>query len=248
MDFEALARIRLSNGAGDGDPRHGLCVMEMVSWISGDDRTTDQPSCASPHLTTFAIALNDSAITSEVRDSLKPLAFLLVDTYDPGRERMRSTYLMRESAHRLLAPLLCEVGLDLAAHRIRRARTRHGIRHAARSAEAALSNVSRSSTWANARAAASRLAQAASGDHGKAVLALRDSAYCALTASEDTNAKLAMWRDAHATLCAAIKMGKHSKGDAPQQLDQSKAAVPAALTSSVAPFAKTSDREPHCAR
>src|SRR5689334_13383591 len=70
MDFETLARVRLRKGAGGGNPGDGFCVMELVSWISGDDRTTDEPDCASPHLTAFAIALNDSAMTWQVRDSM----------------------------------------------------------------------------------------------------------------------------------------------------------------------------------
>ena len=220
MDFEALARISLRKGAGGGDPRNGLCVMELVSWISGDDRVTDEPACASPHLTAFAIALNDSAATRQVRDVMKPLAFLLVNTRDLGRERQRGDYLLRESAHRLLAPLLTEFGLDAAADRLRAASMRHDILQAARAAEAALSNVARSVTWANARAALGRLSEAAGGDQRKAPLSLRDSVYCALTALDDVEAKLALWHEAHATLIAAIKMGKYSSPNAPPILQR----------------------------
>ena len=215
MDFETLARVRLRKGAGGGNPRDGFCVMELVSWISGDDRATDEPDCASLHLTAFSIALNDSAMTSQVRDTMKPLAFLLVNTRDPGRERQRGDYLLRESAHRLLAPLLTEVSLDAEAHRLGSAWTRHDILRAVRAAASALSNVRRSSTWANTRAAATRLAEAAGGDPRKAPLALRDGVYCALTARDDVDAKLALWREAHAILSAAIKMGKHSDLDVP---------------------------------
>jgi len=213
MDFETLARVRLRKGAGGGDPRDGFCVMELVSWISGDDRTTDEPDCASPHLTAFAIALNDSAMTWQVRDSMKPLALLLVNSRDPGRERRRGEYLLRESAHRLLAPLLTEAGLDAEAHGLASAWTRHDILLAVRAAASALSNVSRSSAWVNARAAATRLAETAGVDPRKAALALRDGVYCALTARDDVDAKLALWREAHAILSAAIKMGKHSDLD-----------------------------------
>lgn len=213
MDFETLARVRLRKGAGGGDPRDGFCVMELVSWISGDDRATDEPDCASPQLTAFAIALNDSAMTAQVRDSIKPLAFLLVNTRDPGRERQRGDHLLRESAHRLLAPLLRETGLNLEADRLASASKRHDILQAVGAAAQALSNVSRSSSWANARAAATRLVEAASRDPRKAPLALRDGVYCALTAPDDVDAKLALWREAHAILGAAIKMGKHNDAD-----------------------------------
>ena len=210
MDFETLARISLRKGAGGGDPRNGLCVMELVSWISGDDRATDEPACASPHLTAFAIALNDSAISTEVRDSMKPIACLLVNTRDPGRERERGDYLLRESARRVLAPLVSDMGLDADAHRLRSASTRRDILQAARAAEAALSNVARSFAWANARAAAGRLCAAAGGDHSKAPQSLRESVYCALIALGDAKAKLVLWQEARAILVEAIMMGKHA--------------------------------------
>jgi hypothetical protein len=218
MDFETLAHISLRKGAGGGDPGNGLCVMELVSWISGDDRVTDEPECASPHLTAFAIALNDSAITRQVRDSMKPLAFLLVNTRDPGRERQRGDYLLREAAHRLLVPLLSEFGLDAAVHHLRHALTRRDILQAARAAEAALSNVARSVAWANARAGVARLSEAAGGDPRKAPLSLRDSVYCTLTARDDAEGRLTLWREAHAILTAAIKMGKHSDPNAPPMI------------------------------
>ena len=210
MDFEALARISLRKGAGGGDPRNGLCVMELVSWISGDDRTTDEPACASPYLTGYAIALNDSAITRQVRDSMKSLAFSLLNTHDPGRERVRGGFLLRESAQRIVAPLLLEIGVEAAAHRLGRASRRRDILQSAHEAEAALSNVARSATWANARAAVGRLREAAGGDSIKAARALKESLYCALVALDDEDAKLVLWREARAILIEAIKLGKHT--------------------------------------
>jgi hypothetical protein len=208
MDFEALARISLREGAGGGDPRNGLCVMELVSWISGDDRATDAPACASPHLTAFAIALNDSAITPQVRNSMKPLACLLVNTRDAGRERQRGAYLLRQSAHRVVAPLLSAIGPDGDAHGLRKASSRRDIVLAARAAEAALANVARSFTWANARAAVGRLREAAGGKH-TSPHPLRDSVHSALIALDDAEDRLALWREARAILIEAIKMGKH---------------------------------------
>ena len=210
MDFESLARISLRKGAGGGDPRNGLCVMELVSWISGDDRATDEPACASPHLTAFAIALNDSAISAEVRDSMKPIACLLVNTRDARRERERGDYLLRESAQRILAPLVSDMGLDADAQRLRSASTRRDILQAARAAESALSNVPRSFAQANARAASGRLCAAAGGDHSKAPQSLRDSVYFALIAPGDAKAKLVLWQEARAILVEAIMMGKHA--------------------------------------
>jgi hypothetical protein len=215
MDFEKLARIRLRRGAGGGDPQSGFCVMELVSWISGDDRATDAPSCASPALTAFAIALNDSAADAALRDTLKPLALRLVNSRDGAHERRRRRYLLQASARGLLAPVLAALGLEGQARALRAARTRRDVRRAARAAAAGLSNIGRSVAWANARAAAARLAEAARDDGDKTLLALRDAAYCALSAPGDGNAKRALWRHARASLVAAIDLGRSGALDAP---------------------------------
>lgn len=209
MDFEALARVRLREGAGGGPSGHGFCVMELVSWIGGDDRVTDQPDCASPHLTAFAIALNDSALTGRIRDSMKPLAFLLVGTRDARRERRRADYLRRQCARVLLAPLLAAAGLHPQAANLRHAKTRREIIGAAREAESALANIPRSHTSANARAAASGLVEACG--PRKTAQALRDSVYCILTAPGDAGTRLTLWRKAHAIVRIAIDLGKHAE-------------------------------------
>ena len=209
MDFESLARVRLREGAGGGASGDGFCVMELVSWIGGDDSVSDQPDCASPHLTAFAIALNDSALTGRIRDSMKPLAFLLVGTRDARAERRRADYLRRQCARVLLAPLLSGAGLSALANRLRHAKTRRDIAEAAREAEAALSNVARSHTSANASAAASRLAEACGAR--RTAQALRDSVYCVLTAPADTETRLTLWRKAYAIVRVAIDLGKHSQ-------------------------------------
>ena len=208
MDFEALARVRLREGAGGGASGDGFCVMELVSWISGDDHVTDQPDCTSPHLTAFAIALNDSALTGRIRDLMKPLAFLIVGTRDARAERRRADYLRRQCARVLLAPLLGAAGLRAQANRLRSAVKRRDILAAAREAESALSNVTRSHASANARAAAAHLAEACG--TRETAQALRDCAYCTLTAPADLETKLALWRKAHAIVRVAIDLGKHA--------------------------------------
>jgi hypothetical protein len=208
LDFEKLADLRLREGAGGGTPGAGHCVMELVSWLSGDDLVCDQPDCASPSLASFAIALNDAAASGRIRDEMKPLAFLLVDTRDPGRERRRADYFRRQGARALLAPLLAAVGLEIQACRLRRAGTRRQILVAARDAESALGNVSRSSMSVRARAAARHLGDACG--ERETAQALRDCVYCALTAPVDAEMKLALWRRAFAILRTAIDLGKHS--------------------------------------
>jgi len=207
-DFETLARIRLREGAGGGVAGAGHCVMELVSWIDGDDRVTDEPDCASPCLTAFAIALNDSAPTDAVRDEMKLLAPSLVDTRHGSQERRRAWYLRRQCARVLLAPLLAGAGLKAQAYRLRHAKNRRELGIAAREAEAALGNVTPSQTSACARGAARHLSH--DGGERKAAQALRDGVYFALIAPADAQRRLALWRRAYAILRMAIHLGKHA--------------------------------------
>lgn len=96
---------RLRKGPGNGSPSDGLCLMQMVDWFSGSDHTTDHPKCASRILGELAMFLNDSAPSQEVRDSLWPLTWLLLDSVDPGREMVRIEHVIREVTHRMVAPL-----------------------------------------------------------------------------------------------------------------------------------------------
>src|SRR5262249_44927713 len=160
-----------------------FCVMELVSFIGGE-RVTDQPDCASPFLTAYAIALNDGAPTQAVRDEMKRLAFSLVGTRDPGREWSRWDYLLRASAVFLLARLSDAQALDAEAEALRAASSRRDIAEAARAAATALKYVTRSHAAANARAAAAHL-EAACARGPKAPQALRDSLYSMLTAPDD---------------------------------------------------------------
>jgi hypothetical protein len=185
--------------------------MELVSWISGDDFISDQPDCTSPCLASFAIALNDGALDGRIRDEMKPMALLLVDTRDARRERRRADHLMRGCAWALLTPLLAAVGLKIQAWQLRRASTRRQILVAARDAEAALGNVSRSSMSVGARAAARRLADACG--ERETAQALRDCVYWALTAPGDAPMRLVLWRRSFAILREAIDLGKHAATD-----------------------------------
>ncbi len=77
----------LREGAGGGDPRNGLCYMETVAFIAGEE-VTDQPACACPVLTGYGITLNDS-MPDDVRQQLIPLAWATAGTRSPEHERER---------------------------------------------------------------------------------------------------------------------------------------------------------------
>lgn len=105
MRFETLGAAHLRSGGGGGDPAHGLCVMELVDLLSGSTgRLTDRPQTACPVLTEFAIALNDCAPSTPMRDTLKPLALTLLNTRTPDLAWERVDYIVRAAARRLVAP------------------------------------------------------------------------------------------------------------------------------------------------
>ena len=95
--------IRLRNGAGNGNPKDGLCLMQAVHWFSGADYLSDRPECASPVLCEMGIWLNDMAPTQAARDSLWPLVWLLLDSRDPTANQARAEHIVREVVHRILA-------------------------------------------------------------------------------------------------------------------------------------------------
>lgn len=105
--------VALRKGAGNGDPRDGLCLMQMVDWFSGSDHTIDHPECASPVLSELAIYLNDAAPTQIDRDMLWPLVWRLIGSRDPALEQGRAEYMVRATAHHLGARVF--MGLYRAA-------------------------------------------------------------------------------------------------------------------------------------
>jgi hypothetical protein len=129
--------IRLRNGAGNGDPRDGLCLMQAVHWFSGADTTTDHPPCASPVLSHVGIVLNDHAPTQADRDGLWPLVWQLLDSRDGLAEVPRAEHIIREIAHRILPPLFDKLGLAESATALRGALSMREIGAAAAAAQAA---------------------------------------------------------------------------------------------------------------
>lgn len=79
--------FKLRSGEGGGNPANGLCFMETVALIAGEDITA-QPECASPALTYFGIHLND-LMPDDIRQKLLPLAQPATGTLSPEHEKQR---------------------------------------------------------------------------------------------------------------------------------------------------------------
>jgi hypothetical protein len=230
-----LDEIRLSEGGGGGDPRTGLCVMELVSWLEGADDITDRPSLASPALTSFAIALNDSAPSARTRDTLKPLAALLCDSLDPEHERARVDFIRRAVARDIAPTLLRNVGLEACAQNLRRAKSEAEFQTAARAARSEAGRDAR--TIVVGRLLETLYAREAEGAAEQVLLHLEDTA-------GPGRMRLMLWRRMRCILEGAIAIGRSGSAEDPkieirlgalEQLLNPSRARPAAAPPSLAP-------------
>src|SRR5512139_442492 len=142
---------------GNGNPKDGLCLMQMVDWFAGHEKVSDAPACACPVLTVIGIRLNDTAPSDEARDSLWPLVWRLLDSRDPGAEQLRAKHIVREVTRRIVAPLF-DTRLPGHAAALRSAQSMQDIEQAAKAARTEANAVARKAAaeepWAQAAAAA----------------------------------------------------------------------------------------------
>lgn len=79
--------FKLRRGAGRGDPSNGMCYMEVVALIAGED-VYHRPKCACPIITKHGIRLNDWLSVDE-RQNLLPLVWATAGTFSPEHELSR---------------------------------------------------------------------------------------------------------------------------------------------------------------
>ena len=104
--YEALS---LDHG-GHESFEDGHCAMEVVAWLAGEGHT-DAPTCASPILRHYTIALNDRWDDTR-RQTLKPYLPRMVGTGNDGKDQLREEIAARFLVDRLLADWLALAGLD----------------------------------------------------------------------------------------------------------------------------------------
>ena len=90
MKLEDFGPFKLSVGKHKG-PEEGMCVMEMVSFLAGDE-WSDMPQCACPILSGFCQRINDR-FGQEQRDELQTLVPMLIGTRSPEHEKARADIL-----------------------------------------------------------------------------------------------------------------------------------------------------------
>ena len=90
--LENYGMLTLRKGSG-GSYDNGLCVMEAVAWLNGEE-ATDQPKCACPLLGSFAIYVNDK-LPDDDRQKLLPLALSLVSTRSEEHIDVRFNHMLK---------------------------------------------------------------------------------------------------------------------------------------------------------
>jgi|GEM_PF-3191323 len=68
LSLDALPQLKLAAG-GHGNREDGLCVMEAVAWLAGEEHS-DHPDCACPTIAAWARRTND-ALGQPYRDALR---------------------------------------------------------------------------------------------------------------------------------------------------------------------------------
>ena len=200
--LEDFGPFTLSASSHDS-PSDGMCVMEMVSFLAGDD-WSDNPPCSSPVVSRFCQVINDR-MGQGVRDKLQAYVPRLIGTVSPLHENERAEYLAWTSI-RVFTPIAFRAsGLDEWADRLERLdgslSDAMGICRKAMTAAAAAS--ASASAAASADAAYAAAAASASTDAADAAYAASAAASSAYAAAASASAYAASAAAAAASAYAA---------------------------------------------
>jgi hypothetical protein len=88
------------------NPQNGSCVMEVVSYIAGEEYS-DHPECACPLITTFAIAVNDR-MDDAARQRLLPFVLRIAGSKSTNKIEQQRRYMLADYAVRVFAPMALE--------------------------------------------------------------------------------------------------------------------------------------------
>lgn len=112
-------------GVGDHDtPAHGMCIMELITWLSGELHS-DRPLSVCPVLRGFAMALNDGISSPKLRsDLLLPLLPLLIGSRDERLMKPRADLLSVWAVREAVSLLADAMGQYAVADACRNARDR----------------------------------------------------------------------------------------------------------------------------
>jgi hypothetical protein len=103
MNIQDLGIFKLQENDHE-TPGDGLCFMEAVAWMAGEEHS-DAPKCACPILGTFGIILNDY-MGDDLRDMLNPMVLKMAGTRSKEHELHRLEYIILNVYNRIFPKLL----------------------------------------------------------------------------------------------------------------------------------------------
>ena len=183
MKLEDFGPFKLSVGKHKG-PEEGMCVMEMVSFLAGDE-WSDMPQCACPILSGFCQRINDR-FGQEQRDELQTLVPMLIGTRSPEHEKARADILAWGAVRKFAPFYFRKAGLIEWADRLA------GFQGSLRDARGLLLEARKAAdAYAAAYAYAAADAAAAAAADADAADAYAAAAYAAAAAAADAAADAA---------------------------------------------------------
>ena len=168
MKVEDFGPFTLSVGAHH-DPSKGMCVMEMVSFLAGEE-WSDTPLCSSPVVAQFCQILNDR-MGQSFRDRLQTYVPRLIGTASPEHEEERAEYLAWQ-AITVFAPIALDAaGMHEHAKLLRDFDRSKGLKAAVAVADEAAAAAAHAAARATAAAAAAAAHAAAHADDAATAVA-----------------------------------------------------------------------------
>ena len=103
---ERLAQVTHLEAGGHDSPETGLCLLEAVAYVTGLPHS-DQPPCACPVVTRYAMALNDRMPDDQRQRLLPYIVRIAGSKATPEVERLRA-YKAATYAVKVFAPLVLD--------------------------------------------------------------------------------------------------------------------------------------------
>lgn len=97
-----LNTLTLSVGSHEAR-EDGVCIMEAAAWLAGEEHS-DQPSCVSPVIRTYAMGLNDGW-NDATRQRLLPYISLVIGTAQSVEVEQRRSWMAVDWMARIYAPV-----------------------------------------------------------------------------------------------------------------------------------------------
>lgn len=200
IDEQRLAEITYLDSGGHMSHHDGVCIMEAVSYITGEE-WTDHPQCACPVITSYTIGIHDR-MPDDQRQRLLLYMIRIAGSRSTREVEQQRAYLAATWAVKRFAPRALDTYGYTAQAATLRALPDIMDHETARQAANANANAAADAAYAAYAAAA----DAADADAAYAAAAAAYAAYAAYAAAD-----AAGWSDALACLDALLAVGNQTE-------------------------------------